>query len=886
MATERNDLQIVIEAIDKATRNLEKIDKNLKELADSARDTSSAMKELTITFKDASGAVTTLAITVGDASRESKEMITTLAGIKDSAKEAKKGSEEASTGMKKLTESALAASSTFKMAGSGLKGLATAATSAVGPLGVVAIVIGAVVLAVAGLYKALKSLSDPYTEYETAVMGLSSVSAAFGQSQQGAKDAALELSSDGLIPLTTTINGLKSLLSTGLSLDKAINLMEAYKDEAAFGRVQTISYEQAVANLAESFKTENAMIGNLSGQVENYNYIIRLGTNILGIHNRELTAAERTEAKYLGTLEVAKKALGDTGRYTETYQGQLAKLEFTVRMIRIEIGTYFQPILKLFTKWLGNAADVTRGWLVPAMEVLAKVILIVVSTIKVAIDGLINYGDIAVGVFKSMASLSLSPLEASLQRSGQRMSTDFKDFMGTWADISDTTISDIMKNMADMYDETSDEAKQAAEDLAEAYESYMHSLESSNKAYKQSLEDLVIAHREAWGDIKEQIEDEKKTYQDYIKDRGRDFEKSMRDMAESHEKKTKSILSDIEDERKAAQEQIGDISEEWNALMELTTNAGTDRLANLQAQLDKELGLGEHSDQDKIDALLELISREQNALEQAIGNQAGARDDEIQEIQDDLNEKLAELQTELDEENTLYERSVQEKKEDYELDLANYKINNEEKLADLNEKLEEEERIRELYAEDFKRIGDKMAEDDITRLKRTHEEELKEMEHQYQKKIEDYQVYIDAVSNMQEGSAQEAVRITSEQLADQRDLYKEHSGGGGGGSWGESGGGFFDTAIGIMKSYEWAKNLIGFQHGGVVSKPSIVGEKGYPEVVLPLSEPQRMANILKSLGISGGGGGKSVEQHFHIVVNRQSDVDMIMERAAFNMKYK
>lgn len=71
----------------------------------------------------------------------------------------------------------------------------------------------------------------------------------------------------------------------------------------------------------------------------------------------------------------------------------------------------------------------------------------------------------------------------------------------------------------------------------------------------------------------------------------------------------------------------------------------------------------------------------------------------------------------MDEENRLYERDVQEKKQAYEEDLANYKESHRRKLEDLEEKLEEEERIRRLYAEDFKRIGDKMAEDDITRLK-------------------------------------------------------------------------------------------------------------------------------------------------------------------------
>jgi hypothetical protein len=71
----------------------------------------------------------------------------------------------------------------------------------------------------------------------------------------------------------------------------------------------------------------------------------------------------------------------------------------------------------------------------------------------------------------------------------------------------------------------------------------------------------------------------------------------------------------------------------------------------------------------------------------------------------------------------------------------------------------------------------------------------------------------------------------------------------------------------------------------VVSRPSIVGEKGYPEAVLPLGEPSRLEAILKSLGISGTSG-RQVIQHFNITVLKESDVDLIMERAAFNMRHR
>jgi hypothetical protein len=72
--------------------------------------------------------------------------------------------------------------------------------------------------------------------------------------------------------------------------------------------------------------------------------------------------------------------------------------------------------------------------------------------------------------------------------------------------------------------------------------------------------------------------------------------------------------------------------------------------------------------------------------------------------------------------------------------------------------------------------------------------------------------------------------------------------------------------------------------GGIFNKPTIVGEAG-PEMVLPLSFPNRMAQIMQSLGMGGkGGGGGKVTQNFYVTVNNPQDVDLLMERAGFAMK--
>jgi len=72
-----------------------------------------------------------------------------------------------------------------------------------------------------------------------------------------------------------------------------------------------------------------------------------------------------------------------------------------------------------------------------------------------------------------------------------------------------------------------------------------------------------------------------------------------------------------------------------------------------------------------------------------------------------------------------------------------------------------------------------------------------------------------------------------------------------------------------------------WQQGGLAMQPGLVGEAG-PEIVLPLSFPKRMAQIMQSLGMSGGK--NEVVQNFYVTVQSQQDVDVLMERAGFALK--
>jgi hypothetical protein len=316
----------------------------------------------------------------------------------------------------------------------------------------------------------------------------------------------------------------------------------------------------------------------------------------------------------------------------------------------------------------------------------------------------------------------------------------------------------------------------------------------------------------------------------------------------------------------------------------LIQKEGEDRIGNLQVQLDKEKALGDLANAEKIAALEAMIAAEQEGLAGTVDDMTEKHDEEVADVNETLAEKIALIQAELDEENLAYEEALAERKKQYEEDVADAKESYEEKRVELQKELDAEVVIREKYAEDFKRIGDRIALDDITRLvnknadekaeaERAHLETLAELKgdsfENGKATIDSFSAGVDAAYPALKTKLDEIkgdISIISGNISSLSNTVGDYYTPGN-----------YPLGVGsVMPSFGAT--------GGIFNKPTIVGEAG-PEVVLPLSFPDRMAQIMQSLGMGGNrsGGGK-VTQNFYVTVNNAQDVDLLMERAGFAMK--
>lgn len=177
------------------------------------------------------------------------------------------------------------------------------------------------------------------SEFSNAFIGLNSVARAFGADADQATAAAKRLSSDGLLPLKDSATGLKNLLAAGFNLEQATNLMNAFKDSAAFGRQGALSFGDAVRSATEGVKNGNSILVDNAGVTKNLSNILKeAGFSAQDLSRVQSDAAVRL-ALYNGILRETVAFQGDAERLTQTYSGAVSRLSFAYDNLLVTIGS-------------------------------------------------------------------------------------------------------------------------------------------------------------------------------------------------------------------------------------------------------------------------------------------------------------------------------------------------------------------------------------------------------------------------------------------------------------------------------------------------------------------------------------------------------------------
>lgn len=181
---------------------------------------------------------------------------------------------------------------------------------------------------------------------ESAMVGLATMSRFAGAGMQEAQNAALKLSSDGLMSVAESSRALQNLLSRGFGLDEAIALITRFKDSAAFGRQASLQFGEAVVSASEGLKNENSILVDNAGVTKNVSIMWKEYAAQIGKSITDLTQAEKRQAEYNGIMAETEGQLGNAARMADTFQGKQAKLNQEIEMFSATVGKTLQPALE------------------------------------------------------------------------------------------------------------------------------------------------------------------------------------------------------------------------------------------------------------------------------------------------------------------------------------------------------------------------------------------------------------------------------------------------------------------------------------------------------------------------------------------------------------
>jgi hypothetical protein len=280
------------------------------------------------------------------------------------------------------------------------------------------------------LQRAVKLSSD----FNNALIGLSSIASAFGVNIGAARQAAVSLAQDGLMKVSETAMGLKNLLATGFGLDQAIIMMNRFKDTAAFSRQASFDFGTAVVRATEGIRLGLSTVSDAAGMTKNLGQILEENGKKASDLSRLNSDASVRQALFNGILKETAAELGNASKLLGTYSGGVSRLSTAWDMVLISVGdaiTQNQTVIQLLNQLTGILIDV-NGQLMNkskmAMLVSDAVLILVRSlgTLATGLDIIMTVWDAfwitvrnGAGALMNLTNAALAMGEAAAFMSGQ-----------------------------------------------------------------------------------------------------------------------------------------------------------------------------------------------------------------------------------------------------------------------------------------------------------------------------------------------------------------------------------------------------------------------------------------------------------------------------------
>jgi len=208
-----------------------------------------------------------------------------------------------------------------------------------------------------GIGRAVNTAEEAIVRKEAALLGLESAAKHAGTGIDSTLNAALALSADGMMSNAEAARSLKNLLIRGFGLQEATDIINRFKDSAAFGRQASLGFGESIAGATEGLKNENSMLVDNAGVTKNVSVMWSEYAKQLGIGEKSLTIAQKRQAEYNGIMRETAGQIGNAAKASSGLQGAQARANKTATEASEKWGKVLTPALKEFYKASSSASD-------------------------------------------------------------------------------------------------------------------------------------------------------------------------------------------------------------------------------------------------------------------------------------------------------------------------------------------------------------------------------------------------------------------------------------------------------------------------------------------------------------------------------------------------
>jgi uncharacterized protein (DUF433 family) len=255
----------------------------------------------------------------------------------------------------------------------------------------------------AGLVGAFKSSIESANQLDSALTGLSAVATGMNVSVDGAKQAAEQLASDGLMSVSEAAAGLKNLLATGFSLPEATKLMNTFRDSAAYNRQGMLGFGEAVVRATDGIKFGNSALTDSTGLGRNLSKIMTDAGMAIDSAGKAATDAGVRQAILNGFMHDGAIFTGNAAKYASSAAGAQAQWNSEITTASAKIGQELNPrlgellgILRPVVAGIGNYAHE----IVPLALAIGGIVGPLAAVKAAAALGIPTFGELVAGVVK------------------------------------------------------------------------------------------------------------------------------------------------------------------------------------------------------------------------------------------------------------------------------------------------------------------------------------------------------------------------------------------------------------------------------------------------------------------------------------------------------